>query len=615
MITLVSTEAIGFGSIIGPVIYKWGERPLTIITGDNGAGKTTIFNALCWCLFKQSIKKGSSIESWEHIRPKDYKGTKVETVFKVDKKVYRVIRCMGYKGKVEGLKGGDSLYIYENGALLPIKDKNQKNQKIEKLLGYSFDLFKASVLIGQRMKSLIEEDGPAKKKVFEEAFEASFISRAKETAELEMKMNIMPRFNELTTQIRVAEEKNAGLKELFAQAENSIKTFKADCDFKIRTLQDKISVLKKRKEDLPSNSKEIKKLKESAEELKFWIDAHEEQITTKLKNFGDKEFKLDMEISGLEEQAERILDRIKGLMNKKPETCPKCGFELKSVKKQKRELTEEHDKIKEKLKVLKPQYTFTIDKLKKYRDKSTLLADKKREFARQMEKIDKAEHASSIAEELDRQIQELESDIQKESTKKNPYKKQLKELEAKIYAEAIELDNLANQFTQIKKERDVLEWVIKDALSHGGLKAYIFDSMLKHLNVYLKKYTQTLGFEVRVVIDLDSANKDIHILVIKNGKGVMFSDLSGGQKQLVNVALIFAVNDAVCEAKPINLLILDEVFEGLTKKNCQVVMEMIQEKSENKNVHLITHHPDFITTNSHRIHFQQDSSGATTIRL
>jgi DNA repair exonuclease SbcCD ATPase subunit len=73
---------------------------------------------------------------------------------------------------------------------------------------------------------------------------------------------------------------------------------------------------------------------------------------------------------------------------------------------------------------------------------------------------------------------------------------------------------------------------------------------------------------------------------------VPYEDLSGGQGQLVNIAIAFAIHDVVA-ADNVNLLILDEVFESLSSGNVEIVSSVISDKSADKSLFLITHQQDF----------------------
>ena len=65
--------------------------------------------------------------------------------------------------------------------------------------------------------------------------------------------------------------------------------------------------------------------------------------------------------------------------------------------------------------------------------------------------------------------------------------------------------------------------------------------------------------------------------------------INGGEKQLVNVAMAFAMNESLTMSKGINLAFLDEVFESLSSDNVEVVTSLIRHTFADKTLFLITH--------------------------
>ena len=61
------------------------------------------------------------------------------------------------------------------------------------------------------------------------------------------------------------------------------------------------------------------------------------------------------------------------------------------------------------------------------------------------------------------------------------------------------------------------------------------------------------------------------------------------EKQLVCVAMAFAMNESLTMSKGINLAFLDEVFESLSSDNVEVVTSLIRHTFADKTLFLITH--------------------------
>lgn len=133
------------------------------------------------------------------------------------------------------------------------------------------------------------------------------------------------------------------------------------------------------------------------------------------------------------------------------------------------------------------------------------------------------------------------------------------------------------------------EWWVKKGFSAGGLKAYVFESMLQKLNVYCAKYYDQLKFKVEFSVDLSKASKPFTTLIYSADKTRDYLDLSGGQKQRVDICIAFAMHDLITEKADFNILALDEIFEGMDAEGIETAFELIRLKAERHSVYLVTH--------------------------
>ena len=184
--------------------------------------------------------------------------------------------------------------------------------------------------------------------------------------------------------------------------------------------------------------------------------------------------------------------------------------------------------------------------------------------------------------EANRELAKLQNDTgQKISSPK--YKKKAKSLKIKLKEQKAMLE-------QKEKELEDYEWLLNDPLSNKGIKAFLFDSSLGQLNDTLSKYAEVLGFRISFEVDLDSVKKDFVTLIEMDGEIYDYEELSGGQQQLCNVAMAFAMNESLTASKDINIAFLDEVFESLSMDNVEIVIGLIKKTFEEKVLFLITHH-------------------------
>lgn len=190
----------GFGNIQEEFQFNFHRPGISVVKGMNGAGKTTVYNALVWALYGVNLKgvNKDRVATWPHIRREGYKGTRVMVWFYMDAP-YMVARHMDYSGTTDGKKGNNSLMVFKNGTLIST-GVTDSNKLIEDILGINSKVFLNSVLFGQRMKKLIEADDAEKRKVFEEIFDTEWINALKDKAKL-LKDKLLSELSNLIAEI------------------------------------------------------------------------------------------------------------------------------------------------------------------------------------------------------------------------------------------------------------------------------------------------------------------------------------------------------------------------------------------------------------------------------
>ena len=594
MISFTSIHVEGFGSFIQPFDFTFANEGLHLIKGNNGAGKTTLFSALAWAIYKQTLKNKGTVETWPSLRDKSFMGTVVDLVFQKEETIYRVIRFKDYRAEYETFgKGADRLILLVNGSeFKKFKDKNDLNNKVLEIMGVSFKLFKTSVLFGQKIKRLMEEDGSTKKELFEEAFDASFINPIKAKLEDSLK------------------DKESSLKVLYAGIDGLNRELKAVRDNITTTtelletaLENQSTAKAKLKAEIFSTKQLIKETQDQLNTLGDWEAPVEnptniykltkleyEATTKKVNKFTEMRGDLKKTI----EKAEADLEKAT-----KSKVCPTCGQKFTAdghrdhvndltllISTSKQQLADTNKALNGQLKqqssILK-----TLDAYKLQVDKFEKLEDTKSqgEFLKKaLEKHKKTLKSLKEKPEEDNtnMVASLEKSLEQYKIRRAELKKAIAKKDKEIAHE--------------EKQRDIDKWLITTPLSNSGLKAYIFSYKLGALNDRLSYYSQFIGFKPSFSVDMASARKDIVAQITRGDEVVPFDDLSGGQGQLVNVATAFATHDIVVGDSAFNILILDEIFENLDENNIDIVTDLIAAKTGKKVVYLITHHKDFTPT-------------------
>lgn len=607
-------EIYGFGSLIGPIKFEFGNNGLTLVKGLNGAGKTTIFSALTWVAYGQQLKDKSKPTTWDHVQPKDYKGVKGELNFSNGKHDVTIIRCENYKDKVEGSKGGKRLILKVDGQVQQqYGDKITTQSAINKLLGMSFDLFVNSIVFGQKMKRIIDETGPKQKNIFDEAFEVNYVNNAKDSVDVDYKM-LRDSFAKLTNDLSTLNNNIKSTKELFLNSKDSEQRFEelkqeniTKAAIVIKILKAELNRLKKQKNNLK------KELRSKLKFIKNWdLDGWEK---------ADDEYQVSKSAIIMKNTSITLMNdtitRLAKEILKHPKKCDKCGAPLDKAKRKELldALNSDRKKAKVKLNTLEVEKSGLIDDRDYRKGLLDGLNENKKEY-------DKAESdVRFIKNQIDNINKALTDTKEKiKEAKSNKVTEENKELIIKSKGYKNNLIELRDKRKPIKKalkaatkELEILDWLVKDPLSNSGLKTYIFNSMLGAVNDELYRYATILGFEVEFAINMESKRKEFYSLIAKDGHIIPFNDLSGGQKQLVNIAIAFAIHAVVNKSNNVNILIMDEVFESLDAINIDIVNELIQMKAEEKAIYLVTHQKDFNPRNCDTIHFQLDKTGISRV--
>ena len=535
----------GFASYEGYNELDLCPNSAVVIKAPNGSGKSTIFSSLVWCLYGKTIKGVSDVNTKKKYRTKEYKGTKVTTYFQKDGDVYMVTRCQNYTGNLEdGTKGRDRLQIIKNAEVVDIKSKPRLQEYLVQELGLSYPLFMNSIMFGQGMKKLIQETNSDKKKIFEEVFNLNYLNIAKNIAQ-KGKSQIQGQVELCRSEYNSINREYESCRETYLELKESEEAFDK------RRNKD----IKEKQGNIRSLEKEIRYKKDGLGSLKLVED---EIQANKLQEKSLKE-KLEAARNISNQPLEDVIDSIILLLEKN------------KVK-----------KALQKVKTIKKAYS-DIERYSDERDKVLNIISKLRTKEREVQRAKYIlDNLTSKLKEAKRELARLESNTdQKVNSPK--YKKKAKSLKIKLKEQKAILE-------QKEKELEDYEWLLNDPLSNKGIKAFLFDSCLGQLNDTLEKYAEVLGFRISFEVDLESTKKDFVTLIEMDGEIYDYDELSGGQQQLCNVAMAFAMNESLTASKDINIAFLDEVFESLSMDNVEIVIGLIKKTFEEKVLFLITHH-------------------------
>ncbi len=170
-----------FGPYAGNTVIefdKLGDKGLYLICGDTGAGKTTIFDAICYALFGEASGRLRDVSMLRSKYADDLTPTEVELLFLHNDKEYRIVRNPEY---YRPSKRGGGLTKQPQDACLYMPDGNviskakDVNKAVEELLSLNCDqFFQISMIAQGSFRELLISDTNTRQKIFRELFKTGF---------------------------------------------------------------------------------------------------------------------------------------------------------------------------------------------------------------------------------------------------------------------------------------------------------------------------------------------------------------------------------------------------------------------------------------------------------
>ena len=515
-----------------------------LIVGNNGAGKSTILDALTFSLFGKPFRKINKPMLLNSINEKDLL-TEIE--FSIGRKEYKVIR---------GIKP-NKFEIYCNGQLWNQEASAVDQQKNfeSNVLKMNFKSFTQIVVLGS----------------------STFIPFMR--LPLAQRRDII----EDILDIQVFSTMNVLLKDKVRENNEEIK----DLDYQVHLLEDKIDLQKKYMLELENKTKEeiirkenkISELLQNENEnhqqiarLTSEVQKHSEEMktlsssTTKLKKLNTFLFKIQSKLSSCQKEHSFFTDN---------HVCPTCTQDLSEEFRQ--------EKIAEGEGELTNLQTGLEDLL----DAISKEEERENEFTRLSKIVLDLNASISQANFQITSVRKTISDIEqeiKELEGSNPDKKaEFVKLEGLIS----EKKTLGRDIANSKKDRDVLT-TAAHLLKDNGIKTRIIKTYLPAMNQLINQYLQRMDFYVNFTLD-ESFQE-----IIKSRYRDVFSydSFSEGEKSRIDIALLLTWRSIAKLKNSVdtNLLILDEIFDSsLDQQGGMDLSWILRNFDDNSNVYVISH--------------------------
>jgi len=526
---------------------KLDKEPTTLIIGENGAGKSTILDALCFSLFGKPFRNISKMQMVNSI---NNSSTVVEVEFQIGTVEYKVVRSIK-PNKFE---------IYQNNILINQNANARDYQKIleQQILKLNYRSFTQVVILGSStFVPFMQLKARHRREVVEEILDIQIFSTMNLILKQRLKI-ILDDIRENDYQYELASEK-------ISFQENHIADLK---DNKEKIIQQKQSLIE-------NNKKEVFKRSKQKNDLEINVKNSLTSIDDKL-SIESKSTKLKDIQSTLVEKHKTHSSMIGFFENN--EDCPTCQQHIDEVFKSDMILQKETEanKIQVGMKELKVE----LDKVSSRKKEIKEITDEIRNNQVAMAKIE-----SSIIElekfnvQLNTEMTQLQNDGT--TTSDIDKLKSLKE-EAELYNK---------QKSKLREDKLYAE-AARNMLQDTVIKTKIIKQYLPIMNKLINKYLTSMEFYVNFTLDENFEE------TIKSRYRDEFSyaSFSEGEKMRIDLALLFTWR-AVAKMKNstnTNLLILDEIFDSSLDGTGTDEFLKILHTLSGENVFVISHKQDVL---------------------
>ena len=515
-----------------------------LIVGANGAGKSTILDALTFSLFGKPFRKINKPMLINSINGSDLV-TEIE--FESGKNQFKIVR---------GIKPG-LFEIWQNGVLLDQSSSTTDYQKYleQNILKMNYKSFTQIVVLGSStFVPFMRLPVASRREIIEDILDIQIFS----IMNLNLKEKIKTSGDELKEkdyEIDLLEEKITMQKNFIVNLELQNKNDIEEKNAKVIHLTKIVKEVNDKLDHLNQDRNAI------GDEIKEFSNA-----TTKLKKLGNLRGKIQQKFSSHRKEHEFFTENT---------TCPTCtqhiSEDLRDTK-----VSEILNSIKE-LKQGMEEMEAAISLEEERETKFTKLSQKWNSLFNdiQIQQFQISSYQSQI------------QDFQKEITNLQNNNANRNEEDSKLSTLQTKLDEAKNQLTTIKEEQECLRAAAM-LLKDNGIKTRIIKRYLPVMNDLINKYLQNMDFYVNFTLDENFEE------TIKSRYRDSFSyeSFSEGEKARIDIALLLTWR-AVAKLKnsvDTNLLILDEIFDGSLDTNGSSELGWILKNfDDNTNVFVISH--------------------------
>lgn len=558
MIQFKNITLEGFRSFSKSTTFSFDMNGMVHVAGVNGAGKTSLFEGLFWCLYGKAFRPGDVTTLPDYQHP-GFNGTRVGVELMAGEIPVKIERRETHNKS--------EVILHISGERFPAPLKTTTQSKIEELLKMNSSVFLKVAFFGKASPAFAELSDELKKQVIEEFFDMGWVDQALVKAKVSRDLQM----NELSK----VESAYKALEVIITQTGNSIS-------------EEEVMI-----ENFETNRVDsIIKIRERMEMVKV----EEPRKLREVQDLGDLEASIKEQTSrytNLVQNARIDRSRISIVQPKEPSltNCEKCGQPIDQVEYEK-QLQLYKDKVAQvelnKLEIERletiinspaPDFTVDIDVI----EQNNKIIQENR----------LSEQWNSLLDSRNKSALSLLSSLQGELIQiqeSKPDDSKLIRLREGLVTSTRDFESLKKEANEIKSLLEKTNWWVSKGFSPHGVKSFMMDSLLVKLNENIALYSSKLGVLIQFSMDLDKARTKMVMECYKaDGCKIDIGSLSDGERQKLDLAIFLGMHDLITEVyNKTNILVIDEMMSHISAESITEAFDLLRSKPVEQ-VYVITH--------------------------
>ena len=515
-----------------------------LIIGTNGAGKSTILDALTFSLFGRPFRKINKPQLINTVNEKD---CIVEVEFTIGTTEWKVIR--GIKPNIFEIHRNDEVLDQASASV------DQQKWLEQTVLKMNYKSFTQIVILGSStFVPFMQLPAAHRREVIEDLLDIKIFSS--------MNSVIKEKIRQIREEVKTLELKKESLFDKVEMQRNFIEELENRGNTKINDNQKKIA-------NLDTEVNIYMRENSSLEESIFKYIKEQEEVTgaaDKLRKLGNLKGKISQKVLTITTEHKFFTEN---------SVCPTC--------------TQEIDE------------TFRLHRITDAQNKAKELQSGYQELEETIKAEEERERQFNI---LSKEITKLTHEVSQNNTKVSGCQRQIRDLESEIQTLTNQLKNKNTEHEKLESFRENLQKtydelaVKKDSINYydfaygllkdGGVKSKIIKKYLPLINQQVNRYLQMMDFYINFTLD-EEFNETVQSPIHEDFSYASFSE---GEKMRIDLALLFTWREVAGFKNSVNtnLLILDEVFDSsLDGFGTEEFLKIIKYTIKNANIFVISH--------------------------